>query len=94
MDDTLSAERKREGDGEFELDGDVDLASPFLHNILSDERPAPNFEGVIPPVVAAHMEARNCEATEEDWENMRWPCCAAFLTDPNYKLLEIVLLIG
>jgi hypothetical protein len=30
-------------------------ASPlFLHDILSDERPAPNSEGIVPPVVATH----------------------------------------
>ena len=55
---------------EFELGGDLGLAPPFLRNILPDERPAPNFEGVVPPVVAAHVEARNREATEEDWEDM------------------------
>ena len=57
-------------DGEFELDGDIDLASPFLRNILSDERPTPGSEGAAPPAVAVHGETRNREATEEEWENM------------------------
>ena len=35
-------------DGEFELDDAIDLASPFLRNVLLDEWPAPEFEGVIP----------------------------------------------
>ena len=57
-------------DGEFELDGDIDLASPFLRKILSDEPPSLGSEGVAPPAVAVCRETRNREATEEEWENM------------------------
>ena len=71
-------------DGEFEFDGDTDLASLFLRNILSDERPAPNVEGVVPPVVAAHTEARNREAIEEDWEDV-----IAMLRDISNRPLTI-----
>jgi hypothetical protein len=37
---------------------------------LVDEKPALNSEGVVPPVVATHMEIGSHEATEEEWENM------------------------
>jgi hypothetical protein len=53
-----------------DIDGDIDLASHFLRDILSDERPAPDSEGIMPPVVATHMEMGSHEATEEEWENM------------------------
>ena len=50
MDDDRVEDRSlADKDGEFEFDGGIDLASPFLRTILSDERPAPNFEGVVPP---------------------------------------------
>jgi len=66
-DDDRSPTRK---DREFELDGDIDLTSPLLRDILSDERPALGSEGAAPPTVAIHGETRNREATEEEWENM------------------------
>ena len=62
---------------ELELDDDTNLASPFLRNILSDERPAPDFEGVTPLVVVTHMEMTNRRATEDGWANI------TFLTASN-----------
>jgi hypothetical protein len=42
------------GDGkDFELDDDVDLASPFLRGMLSDKQPGPNFKVAIAPAIAA-----------------------------------------
>ena len=55
-------------DGDFELDDDIDLSSPFLHNMVS-ERPVPNFTGLVAPVVATHLET-NRNATTEEWDNM------------------------
>ena len=52
-------------------------------NILSDEWPAPEFEGVVPLVATVHMKTRIREATEEDWQDMWWPCYMAFLTVSN-----------
>lgn len=57
-------------DNELELDVDIDLSSPFLCSILSDERPALNFRGFVVPVANAHAETSNREPTEEEWADM------------------------
>ena len=58
----------------FDLDEDIDLESPFLRGMLSDAPPslAPERDAA-PAVVTAgsvHMEMRDSEPTEDDWENM------------------------
>ena len=57
-------------DGDFEFDKHVDLSSPFLCNILSDEWLVPNLEGVTAPTTAMYVEMKNREPTEEEWKNM------------------------
>ena len=58
-------------DGEFELDEDIDLSSPILRNILSDEHLALAPQGTTPPTFAgAPTELRDREPTEEEWDNM------------------------
>ena len=58
-------------DREFELDEDINLSSPFLRNMLSDEQPAPvPGDTRLPAVAATYTELRNREPTEEEWENM------------------------
>jgi hypothetical protein len=49
----------------------IRVAPPFLCHILSNDRPAPapNSEGIMPPVVATYMEMGSHEAMEE-WEDM------------------------
>ena len=69
-------------------DIDIDLDSPFLRSILSDERPTLEFRGFTSPVVTAHTEMSNREPTEEEWSN-RQICderaCDKFLTISNYS---------
>ena len=55
-------------DREFNLDDDVDLESPLLDGMLSDRRPASNQENVA--AITAHVEMRDREPTEDDWENL------------------------
>ena len=57
-------------DGAFELDDDIDLSSPFLCDMLSDERLVPDLKGVMAPTITTCTEMRNREPTEEEWENM------------------------
>jgi hypothetical protein len=38
-------------DKDLELDGDIDLASPFLHSILSGDQSTPSFEDIMAPAV-------------------------------------------
>ena len=64
-----SKEPPTQKEREFELDGDIDLTSPTLCNMLSDERPAANFASVIVPVTTTNT-GRNREPTEEEWANM------------------------
>jgi len=52
----------------FELDDDVDLSSPSLRNILSNEQPTPALGGITAPTATTHAELRNREPTEEEWE--------------------------
>ena len=52
-------------DGGFELDGDVDLASPFLYSMLS----VPDVEDFTTPAITTYMDT-NREPTEEEWESM------------------------
>ena len=57
----------------FDLDSDIDLESPFLQSMLSDTRMSPTLEQVVVPAATAgsrHSEMRDCEPTEDDWENM------------------------
>ena len=57
---------------EFEFDDDIDLASPFLHGILSDKQLVPNFEDTTFRITTGNIgtETRNHEPSEDDWENM------------------------
>jgi hypothetical protein len=60
-------------DREFELDSnDGRSESRHLCDILLDERPAPapNSEGIMPPVVTTRVEMWGHETTEEEWGNM------------------------
>ena len=59
-----------EEDVEFELDDDVDFTSPFLHSMLSDQRPASSLSDAVVSVAATHVEMKSREPTEEEWENM------------------------
>ena len=47
------------------LDNNIDLPSPFLHSMVSDERLVPNPNSLAPAAVITHREMRNREATEE-----------------------------
>ena len=51
-------------------DGDIDLSSPFVRNMVSDERLVPDPKGVTVPAIATDAKMRNCEPTEEESENM------------------------
>lgn len=55
-------------DREFLLDRDIDLESPFLYSMLSDERPVPGPSTDTTP--ALRNGARDSEPTDEEWENM------------------------
>ena len=55
--------------GDFELDNDIDLMSPFLCNMVSDKQLTPDLMGLTTPVAATDLEI-NCDATAEEWENM------------------------
>ena len=58
-------------DSEFNLDDDVDLRSPLLDGMLSDRQPTPDQENIpASAAVAARLETRNHEPTEDDWENL------------------------
>ena len=54
-------------DREFWFGDDIDLGSPFLYSMLSDERRVPGPEGVTPAVCEG---VRENELTDEEWENM------------------------
>jgi len=56
--------------GGFDLDGGVDLTSSFLSSMLSDERPAPDLNGLVAPAIATHTDMRDREPTKDEWENM------------------------
>ena len=53
----------------FDLDGDVDLESQFLQGMLSDTQMTPTLEQAT-PAETVHSEMKDCEPTEDDWENM------------------------
>ena len=55
--------------GDFELDDDIDLMSPFLCNMVSDKQLTPDLMGLTTPVAATDLEI-NRDATAEEWENM------------------------
>ena len=55
--------------GDFELDNDIDLMSPFLCNMVSDKQLTPDLMGLTTPVAATDLEI-NHDATAEEWENM------------------------
>ena len=58
-------------DSEFNLDDDVDLRSPLLDGMLSDRQPTPDQENIpASAAVTAHLETKNHEPTEDDWENL------------------------
>jgi hypothetical protein len=50
----------------------IRVAPRFLRDTLSEDRPAPapNSEGIMPPVVATYVEMGSHEIAEEEWENM------------------------
>ena len=57
----------------FDLDGDIDLESPFLQGMLSDMQIPPTPERYTTPVAAVgstSTEIMDCESTEDEWENM------------------------
>ena len=69
-DDTYEAENLVDEDGDFNLD--VDLESPLLSGMLSDRRPAPGPENATNlTITPAHIETRDHEPTEDDWETLR-----------------------
>jgi hypothetical protein len=57
-------------DGEFELDVDIDLDSPFLCSMLSDKQLVEKLRGTRVPVVSTSTEMTNREPTKEEWANM------------------------
>jgi hypothetical protein len=69
-DDQDEDENPANKDGESELDDDIDLSSPFPRNMLSDEQPVQDFEGITIPTIIERADMRNHEPTEEEWENM------------------------
>ena len=54
----------------FDLDGDVNLDSKFLQDMLSDVQQCPASEDATTLVVIADPAGTNSELTEEDWENI------------------------
>ena len=54
-------------DREFWFGDDIDLGSPFLYSMLSDERRVPGPKGVTPAVCDG---VRENELTDEEWENV------------------------
>jgi hypothetical protein len=60
-----------DGDGEFNLNDDVDLGSPLLEGMLSDRRPVPGPEDATTlTATPTHTETRDHEPTEDDWETL------------------------
>ena len=58
---------------DLDLDGDIDLESPFLQGMLSDMQIPPTPQMDATPVAVAgstSAEIRDCEPTEDEWENM------------------------
>jgi hypothetical protein len=51
--------------------GDIDLASPFIRTMLSDEQPALNFKDVRAPAVTVYAKRYGRERTKE-WTHVRW----------------------
>lgn len=52
-------------DAEFQLDDDLDLTSPFLRSMVSDERLLPNFNSVMLPIVTTRAEMGSREAIKK-----------------------------
>ena len=54
----------------FDLDGDVNLESKFLQDMLSDVLQCRASEDTMTLVVIADPTGTDSELTEEDWENI------------------------
>ena len=59
-----------DGEPEFLLDVDVNLESPFLHSMLSDQRPVSNDNMSTTTAGTTSEDTINHEPTDEEWENM------------------------
>jgi hypothetical protein len=59
-------------DSTFDLDGDVDLESPFLQGLLSDTQTPTPGRSTTPAITNGSilMETRDRIPTEDDWKNM------------------------